>query len=207
MGCLIKLASLDDRSKSEAVSGSIIGKPDQLNYYHNLFALLKTIKYPIKFLNFVPFSLFTYEVDYQGGNFEFIFQMEFKVPTLCFAVGKLAFVVALNDAGSIRKHLTVDYLHKQKKIYVPQLLDFFARVSTLYTLRIPQGSYLISHLKNTQPRMSLIPNPNSEKQDLFEEWDHTRYIYFLESYIGNIGGRVVEGPNSSVRIDYNTLTM
>ncbi|MEZ4887639.1 MAG: hypothetical protein R3E32_23095 [Chitinophagales bacterium] len=141
---------------------------ESLEEASQISGLLKTIKYPVNFRNFKPFSIFKFKYKDTIGT-PILFQNDLRFPTLLFAYKKSAFIIAFNDNGIIRDNFMSLAKTGSAELEYPELLLKFCEIVTAQELTRKIYSYLIIH--NSIPNINRVVVPENKGKSPVLPWD------------------------------------
>lgn len=135
---------------------------DSLEDARGISALLKTIKYPVKFNNFRPYSIFKFKYK-NTFDVPLVFHNDLRFPTLLFAYKKLAFVIAFNDDGIIKENFGNLGKTEFSEVEYPELLLKFCEVVTAQELTQKIYHYLVLHNEVININRVIMPENKGKK--------------------------------------------
>lgn len=187
-GLLFKELSLlaDRRDKSKG----FITTPSIIERYRDLHAFLQSVRSPIKFEEFVPWSIFLFETMEFGDSRDFDYFDGFETMTFAMRMGKIGVIACLEDSGS-QKEATKEYISKFKgvKLHPIQFDEMVSRVVYSASLLNRTPKY-ISLLPNNEGMCTYIishPLQGLSSKPIYNEWaqkDYARHLAFFWSKYG-----------------------
>ena len=159
-----------------------------LDHAKSLYGLLKTIKYPVHFVNFRPYSIFKFRYSNLTGK-PLVLMNDFRFPTIVFAYKKSAFIIALNEDGIIREQFKNMNKAEFSELDFPALLGKFCEVVTAHELTQRIYHYLILHGKEL--RINKVILPKNEGQPPILPWDVSILAKNFKYYFQRFGYEII----------------
>ena len=182
-GILFRQLSLfRDRSDSEA---HYILDRDDLNELASLHFFLQSVRLPLMFIGFHPWSIFIVKIMKTDSN-SFDYRDDVLNGIICIKMGEIGVIVSLEDMGVIE--YASDPLFKnieQLELYPMQFSELGAYINyqrSLLNLRLTYFSSLPSSMDNFIEVRCILPRVPSKKP-LFNYWDNEIYNQYLYEYL------------------------
>lgn len=126
---------------------------DYLNSLEGLFVLFQTVKYPAVFTNFKPFTIFSFNLDFDKFDQNIIFLTHSRLHSIMLGFRDKGFIVCFHEDNLMWDFYAKEYRKvRNTMVTIPQFVGIYARcLSSLEQIENRKKGYIIA-----QPPQELV---------------------------------------------------
>lgn len=162
-----------------------ITSPKLLEEFKTLHGFLQSIRFPFRFMDFHPWSIFVVETHAYGDKRDFDYHDGIFTLTFSIRMGGIGVIACLEDNGA-QEAMFSEYFDKFRgiKLHPLQFDELAAKVTYKSSLmnRVPKYISVLPKGKKQEVTVTSLPLHGFSSKSIFDDWDNRTYARLLAHY-------------------------